>query len=70
MIEIDYEIVVDCYDEYEQAMGWIIYLSENLNCPFKAEYIKKIVISSCSNLQGLYDVFLPFYILKNRLIFL
>ena len=27
---IDYEIVVDCYDEYEQAMGWIIYLSDNI----------------------------------------
>lgn len=38
---IDYEIVVDCYDEYEQAMGWIIYLSENLKCPFKAQYIEK-----------------------------
>jgi len=36
---IDYEIIVDCYDEYEQAMGWIIYLSENLNCPFQARYI-------------------------------
>ena len=37
---IDYEIIVDCYDEYEQAMGWIIYLKENLKTPFKARYVE------------------------------
>lgn len=35
---IDYEIIVDCYDEHEQKMGWIIYLTENMSFPFKAEY--------------------------------
>ncbi len=37
---IDYEIIVDCYDEYEQSMGWIIYLIENLKTPFKARYLR------------------------------
>ena len=35
---IDYEIVVDCYDEYEVAMGWFTYLDENLPFPFQATY--------------------------------
>ena len=34
---IDYEIIVDCYDEYEMAMGWFYYLSENMSFPFKAK---------------------------------
>ncbi len=34
---IDYEIIVDCYDDYEVAMGWHIYLEETLNFPFEAE---------------------------------
>lgn len=24
--KIDYEIIVDCYDEYEVSMGWYYYL--------------------------------------------
>lgn len=32
------EIEVDCYDEYEVQMGWFLYLSEQLNYPFEAEY--------------------------------
>jgi hypothetical protein len=35
---IDYEIVVDCYDEYEVAMGWQAYLEDNLPFPFQATY--------------------------------
>lgn len=31
------EIVVDCYDESEQAMGWYYYLEEHLSFPFSAE---------------------------------
>lgn len=38
---IDYEIIVDCYDEYEQRMGWIVYLTDNMEFPFKAEYTGK-----------------------------
>jgi hypothetical protein len=34
---IDYEIIVDCYDEYEQILGWHCYLEENLTFPFLAE---------------------------------
>ena len=33
---IDFEIVVDAYDETERAMGWHCYLDDNLNFPFKA----------------------------------
>lgn len=32
------EIEVDCYDEHEADMGWYIFMSENLNYPFEAEY--------------------------------
>ena len=34
---IEDEIIVDCYDEYEVAMGWIVYLSDNMSFPFKAK---------------------------------
>jgi hypothetical protein len=30
------EIVVDCYDSDERAMGWYCYLESTLNFPFKA----------------------------------
>ncbi len=33
------EVVVDCYDEYEQAAGWETYLGDKLNFPFKAKRI-------------------------------
>jgi len=35
---IDYKILVDCYDEYEQGQGWTLYLVDNITCPFTAEY--------------------------------
>jgi Calcium binding len=39
---IDYEIVVDCYDEEEVNMGWFIYMSESIDFPFMAKVpIKK-----------------------------
>jgi len=39
---ITYEVVVDCYEDHEVYMGWAIYMNENLNCPFEAEYqVKK-----------------------------
>lgn len=34
--KIDYEIVVDCYDDYEVATGWLITMSEELEFPFEA----------------------------------
>lgn len=34
---IHYEIVVDCYDDWEVASAWEIGLSENLNFPFQAK---------------------------------
>ena len=34
--KIDYEIIVDCYDEYEMSMGWYYYFEESLEFPFKA----------------------------------
>jgi Calcium binding len=35
---IDYEIIVDAYNEYEAAIGWLTYLQEHLNFPFEATY--------------------------------
>ena len=34
------EIVVDCYDEDERAMGWKTYLGEMLQFPFQAKCIE------------------------------
>ena len=34
------EIVVDCYDEYERAMGWEAYLEDTLQFPFQARCIE------------------------------
>lgn len=33
---IDYEIVVDAYDEYEISMGWYETMNDRLNFPFEA----------------------------------
>ena len=39
---IDYEVIVDCYDDDEVNMGWGIYMGENISYPFEAEYeVKK-----------------------------
>lgn len=42
---IIYEIIVDCYDEYEQVAGWWCYLDDTLQFPFKAECIIERSIS-------------------------
>ena len=34
------EIVVDCYDGYEQAAGWHAYLSDRLAFPFEARCVE------------------------------
>ncbi len=34
---IHYEIIVDAYDEYEQAMSWYYYMAENLTFPMNAK---------------------------------
>jgi hypothetical protein len=39
------EIVVDCYDAWEQAMGWDYYLEDNIEFPFVAACVKKRSIS-------------------------
>ena len=31
------EVIVDCYNEEEQASGWFCYLEDRLACPFTAE---------------------------------
>ncbi len=36
---IDFEAVVDAYDESERAMGWYYYLDDRLVFPFKAKCI-------------------------------
>jgi len=38
---IEDEIIVDCYDEEETNMGWAIYMEDNINYPFEAEYLVK-----------------------------
>lgn len=38
-------IIVDCYNEEEQAMGWYCYLEDHLNFPFQARCISKRRIS-------------------------
>lgn len=35
------EIIVDCYDEIEQMLGWQCYLKDTLEFPFVAKCIKK-----------------------------
>jgi Calcium binding len=42
---ITMEIIVDCYDEEEQMMGWYYYLDENMIFPFTAVCINKRSIS-------------------------
>ena len=39
------EIIVDAYNEEEQAMGWYYYLEEKLGFPFKARCIQERSIS-------------------------
>lgn len=39
------EIIVDCYNESEQALGWYYYLEEHLRFPFSAECSTKRSIS-------------------------
>jgi hypothetical protein len=36
---IDMEVVVDCYDEQERAMGWYYYLEDKLAFSFQAQCI-------------------------------
>jgi hypothetical protein len=36
---ITYEIIVDCYDEYEVAAGWYCHLEDRLDFPFEAEWL-------------------------------
>jgi len=37
---IEDEVFVDCYDEYEMAMGWFYYIEDNLTLPFKAKVLE------------------------------
>ena len=42
---ITMEIVVDCYDQHERAMGWYCYLQDQFRFPFTATCIAKRAIS-------------------------
>jgi Calcium binding len=33
---IIYEVIVDCYEEHEELMGWYYYMADNLEFPIKA----------------------------------
>jgi len=39
------EIIVDCYDSEEQALGWFYYLEDNLTFPFAARCLEERRIS-------------------------
>lgn len=39
------EIIVDCYNEEERAMGWYYYLEDHIKFPFHAKCISKRNIS-------------------------
>ena len=43
---IDFEAVVDAYDESERAMGWYYYLEDRLAFPFEAKCIAEQITSS------------------------
>lgn len=38
---IAYDVIVDCYDSEEQAMGWYYYLEDKMATPFKGKCILK-----------------------------
>ena len=38
---ISMEIIVDAYDEEEQAMGWYYYLSDNIQFPFRGKWTNR-----------------------------
>jgi hypothetical protein len=42
---ISMEIVVDCYDEAERAMGWFYYLEDKLNFPFLTRCVGERAVS-------------------------
>ena len=42
---ITMEIVVDCYDAEEQAMGWYYYLERTMHFPFTARSVEHRAIS-------------------------
>lgn len=42
---ITMEIIVDCYNEQEQVMGWYYYLDDRLQFPFAATCVAKRAIS-------------------------
>ena len=42
---IGMEIIVDCYSEDEEAMGWYYYLQDNLDFPFKARCVAARAVS-------------------------
>ena len=46
---IDYEIVVDAYDEYERSEGWYAYLDDTLTFPFRAKVIQELGRSPLQN---------------------
>ena len=39
------EIIVDCYDRHEVAMGWYYYLDDKIRFPFQAKCIAPKVVS-------------------------
>jgi hypothetical protein len=42
---ITLDIIVDCYDDTERAMGWYYYLQDKLQFPFTAECLAQRAIS-------------------------
>lgn len=40
--KIDYEIIVDCYEDHEVNMGWYYFFENTLEFPFEAEVATKL----------------------------
>ncbi|MBE0470314.1 MAG: hypothetical protein IBX55_12510 [Methyloprofundus sp.] len=47
---INYQILADCYDEYEQGQAWTLYLVDNITCPFTAKYTGSSKLSITANI--------------------
>jgi hypothetical protein len=44
-VRITNEVVVDCYDRHEVAMGWYVYMEDKLRFPFTATCIAHRAVS-------------------------
>lgn len=63
--KIDYEIIVDCYDDHEVNMGWYYFFEKTLEFPFEAAMfiksrdgkskLKKVDVLGIATKEGDFD---------------